>query len=768
MRDRKSDLTAKRLEISGIVQGVGFRPFVFQLAKENRLCGEIANTADGVSIFVEGAPQDIALFCQTIPMKKPPLARITHMAITEEIVRGYSDFSIASSKGHGDLKSALISPDVSICEDCLSELFDPVNRRFHYPFINCTNCGPRYTIIDGIPYDRACTSMKSFHMCPECQAEYDNPLDRRFHAQPNACFRCGPMVSLYTDQGKPVETDHPIEKTVALLKAGKIVAVKGLGGFHLAVDAENNNAVAGLRKKKNREEKPFALMARDLETIREFAELDLDEEKALLSPARPIVIVQKKRHSSIARLTAPGNRYLGVMLPYTPLHHLLLSHHFSALVMTSGNQSEEPICIENQDAFQKLGGIADYFLIHNREIYLRSDDSIVRVIHHTARQVRRSRGYVPVPIFLGTPTAEVLACGAELKNTICLTRGDQAFLSQHIGDLENPSSEAFFQQTIRHMERILDIHPAVIAHDLHPGYLSTAYATARTDKIRIGVQHHHAHVAACMAENKTREPVIGLAFDGTGYGPDHTVWGGEILLADLKQFDRTAHLSYIPMPGSTAAIREPWRMGMSYLLDSFGETCREFNLPMFQAIDHSKIDTIVQMVNGGINSPMTSSLGRLFDGIAAIVGLRYRVSFEGQAAMELEMAADNTMEGIYDYAWQEGAPIQISVKSIVQGVVRDVIHHVDQSVICGKFHNTLIQLFAELTETIGKTTGLNRVALTGGVFQNRILFQGLFRVLSKKGFTVLSHSLVPCNDGGISLGQAVIASAKMGDPSTCP
>jgi hydrogenase maturation protein HypF len=767
MQDRKSDLTAKRLEISGIVQGVGFRPFVFQLAGEYSLCGEIANTADGVSIVVEGNSQDIALFCKNISLKKPPLARITHMTVTEETVKGHSDFSIVSSKGHLNLKSALISPDVSICQDCLSELFDPANRRFHYPFINCTNCGPRYTIIDNIPYDRACTSMKHFQMCPECRTEYDDPLNRRFHAQPNACFQCGPMVSLHTDQGKPVETDHPIEETIALLRAGKIIAVKGLGGFHLAVDAENNNAVAGLRKKKNREEKPFALMARDLDKIREFAELDAEEEKVLLSSSRPIVIVKKKRRSSIARLVAPGNRYLGVMLPYTPLHHLLLSHHFLSLVMTSGNKSEEPICIDNHDAFQRLSGIADYFLIHNREIYLRSDDSIVRVIHHTARQIRRSRGYVPVPIFLGTQTENVLACGAELKNTICLTRGNQAFLSQHIGDLENPSTEAFFQQTIQHMERILDIHPAVIAHDLHPGYRSTTYADSRKDKIRIGVQHHHAHVASCMAENKTQEPVIGLAFDGTGYGPDHTVWGGEILLADLKTFDRAAHLSYIPMPGSTTAIREPWRIGISYLLDSFGESCREFNLPVFQAIDHSKIDTIVHMVNNRINSPMTSSLGRLFDGIAAIIGLRYRVSFEGQAAMELEMAADDSTEGVYDYAWQEGTPIQISVKSIVQGVVRDVVNHVDQSVICGKFHNTLIHLFAELSETIGKTTGLKQVALTGGVFQNRILFQGLFRALSKKGFTVLSHSLIPCNDGGISLGQAVIASAKMGDPSIC-
>ncbi|MBA4367151.1 MAG: carbamoyltransferase HypF [Desulfobacterium sp.] len=763
MRDKKSDHVAKRLKINGIVQGVGFRPFIFQLAVGNRLCGKIENTADGVSIFVEGTPENIESFCQTIPVKKPPIAQITHMFISDAPVKGYSNFSIGSSKGHQKLKSTLISPDVSICDDCLSELFNPANRRFHYPFINCTNCGPRYTIIEHIPYDRPYTSMKHFQMCPECQEEYDDPLDRRFHAQPNACFRCGPMVSLHTDKGEKVETGNPIQKTIELLKAGKIIAIKGLGGFHLAVDAENNNAVANLRRKKYREEKPLALMAHDIEKLKEFAELNAEEEKVLLSPARPIAIVKKRRRSSIAKLVAPGNQYLGVMLPYTPLHYLLLSHYFLALVMTSGNKSEEPISINNQDAFQKLGTIADFFLIHNRDIYLRSDDSIVRVANQTTLQIRRSRGYVPVPIFLGSKTEEVLACGAELKNTICLTRGNQAFLSQHIGDMENPSTEAFFIKTITHMQQVLDIHPDVIAHDLHPDYLSTAYAAAQKNKQKIGVQHHHAHIVSCMAENKIQEPVIGLAFDGTGYGTDGTIWGGEVLLVDPGKFDRIAHLSYVPMPGSTAAIREPWRMGISYLLDSFGEAFREFNLPMFQAIDDQKINTITQMVAGRINAPMTSSLGRLFDGIAAIAGLRYRVSFEGQAAMEMEMTADGSIEEFYEYSWQEGTPFQINVKPIVQGVVRDVINHISQPVICGKFHNTLIHLFTELSEVIRKTTGLNRIVLSGGVFQNQILLKGFSRSLSGKGFEVLSHSMVPCNDGGISLGQAIIASARIGD-----
>ncbi|RPJ82482.1 MAG: carbamoyltransferase HypF, partial [Deltaproteobacteria bacterium] len=740
MRDKKSDRVAKKVKINGIVQGVGFRPFIFQLAAGNRLCGKIENTADGVSIFVEGAPENIESFCRTIPVKKPPIAQITHMFISDEPVRGYSTFSIQSSKGHQELKSTLISPDISICNDCLSELFDPANRRFHYPFINCTNCGPRYTIIDHIPYDRPYTAMKHFQMCPECQEEYDDPLDRRFHAQPNACFRCGPMVSLHTDKGEKIEAENPIQKTIELLKAGKIIAIKGLGGFHLAVDAENNNAIARLRRKKYREEKPLALMAHDIEKIKEFAELDAEEEKVLLSPARPIVIVKKRPRSSIAKLVAPENQYLGVMLPYTPLHYLLLSHHFSALVMTSGNKSEEPISISNQDAFQKLGAMADFFLIHNRDIYLRSDDSIVRVANQTTLQVRRSRGYVPVPIFLGSRTEEVLACGAELKNTICLTRGNQAFLSQHIGDMENPSTEAFFLKTITHMQQILDIHPSVIAHDLHPDYLSTVYAAAQKNKQKIGVQHHHAHIVSCMAENKIEEPVIGLAFDGTGYGTDGAIWGGEVLLADPGKFDRIAHLSYIPMPGSTAAIREPWRMGISYLLDSFGETFREFNLPMFQVIEDSKINTIARMVSNRINAPMTSSLGRLFDGIAAIIGLRYRVSFEGQAAMEMEMTADQSIEEIYEYSWLEGSPFQIDIKPIVQGVVRDVINHISQPAICGKFHNTLIHLFTELSGVIREKNGLNRIALSGGVFQNQILFKGFSRSLAGKGFEVLRHS----------------------------
>jgi hydrogenase maturation protein HypF len=763
MRDRKSDHVAKGLKINGIVQGVGFRPFIFQLAAENNLCGEISNTSEGVSIFIQGTPRDVEAFCQSIPLKKPPLAQLTHINTFEESVRWYTDFQIVSSKGHQNRKATLISPDVSICDDCLTELFDPTDRRFHYPFINCTNCGPRYTIINNIPYDRPYTSMKNFQMCPECQEEYDNPLDRRFHAQPNACAQCGPMVSLYTSNGKKIEDTDPIQKTVELLKAGKIVAIKGLGGFHLAVDAENNNAVTNLRRKKIREEKPFALMAHDLGKIREFAQMNVAEEEALLSPARPIVIVKKKRNHSIGRQVAPGNRYLGVMLPYTPLHYLLLSNNFLALVMTSGNKSEEPISIDNQDAFQKLGKIADYFLIHNRDIYLRSDDSIVRVTNHTIRQIRRSRGYVPVPVFLGSKTPEVLACGAELKNTICLTRKNQAFISQHIGDLENPSSEAFFKKTIKHMKQILDIDPAIIAHDLHPNYLSTAYAIAQKDITKIGVQHHHAHIVSCMAENKIQDPVIGLAFDGAGYGPDGTVWGGEILIAEPGRFDRAAHLSYHPMPGSAAAIKEPWRMGISYLLDSYGEAYRELKLPMFQVIDDQKIDIIAQMATKNINSPMTSSLGRLFDGVAAIIGLKYQVSFEGQAAMELEMAADESIKEAYEYAWLEGTVFQIDTKPIIQGVVKDTINHIDPSVICGKFHNTLIQMFTELSKIIGKITGLNRIVLSGGVFQNQILSKGLFRSLEKKGFEVLTHSIVPCNDGGISLGQAIAAAAIIGD-----
>jgi len=755
----EQSVVALKLTIKGIVQGVGFRPFVHQLASRYGLNGEVANTSSGVDIHVEGSDENVRTFVKELVEKSPPLAHITEVSSSHEPVRNYDRFVIQPSKSQGP-RWTLISPDVAICEDCLSELFDPEDRRYQYPFINCTNCGPRYTIIDDIPYDRPKTSMKHFTMCPECQKEYDDPANRRFHAQPNCCAECGPTVALYDSRRVRVLARDPIKKAAELLKQGYIVAIKGLGGFHLAVDAENTSAVTRLRKKNTGEEKPLAVMSYDLARIRRYAHIDPAEEAILSSSRRPIVLIKKREPNPLSPQISPRNKNFGAMLPYTPLHYLLLSNDFTALVMTSGNLSEEPIVIHNNEAFTRLGNIADYFLIHNRDIYLRCDDSIVRRVRGSTRLIRRSRGYVPVPVFLREKVPQILACGAELKNTICLTKGKNAFVSQHIGDLKDLETCRFFELTIRHMERILNIHPKIIAHDLHPDYLSTRYAQEQEGAKKIPVQHHHAHIVSCMAENKLDGPVLGLSFDGTGYGTDGSIWGGEVLIAEEDGFKRAAHIAYLPMPGGAAAIKEPWRMAISYLYETFGESFLELRLPLFWKVEKEKIKTICQMISRGINSPQTSSLGRLFDGVAAIVGIRNKVAYEGQAAVELEMAAGGTTEKCYEYTWQQKKGVyEILFQPIISGVVRDAEKRLHASEISSKFHATLIQLFSDLCSVLREDTGLNRVVLSGGVFQNAIMLGSLTEALGKKGFEIFSHSLVPTNDGGISLGQAVVAAA---------
>ena len=752
-------LEAREVAINGIVQGVGFRPFVFQLARRHGLYGEVANNADGVWIHVQGAGPVLDRFVDEIPRACPPLARVLRIDQRPCPLGDYSDFAITASRA-GAGHTVLISPDVSVCDDCLAELFDPDDRRYRYPFINCTNCGPRYTIIDDIPYDRPYTSMRHFPMCPRCQGEYDDPSDRRFHAQPNACPVCGPRVALHGAGGQALACEDPIAEAAGLIRQGKVVAVKGLGGFHLAADAENDAAVDRLRQRKRREEKPFALMAANLDRVRGFAEIGDAEEALLTSIQRPIVLLGRKEGAGIrvADKVAPNNRYFGVMLPYTPLHHLLLDHGFAALVMTSANLSEEPICIDNQEAFDRLAGIADAFLVHDREIYLRSDDSIVRHSGGSVRQIRRSRGFVPVPVFLRHSQPPVLACGAELKNTVCLTRSDRAFLSQHIGDLENTAALEFFELTVAHMQRILDATPEIVACDLHPDYLSTRYART-LDLPRVEVQHHHAHIAACLAENHADGPVIGLAFDGTGLGPDGTVWGGEVLLADCRGFRRVAHLETLPMPGSAAAIREPWRMAVSALQRVYGEGVADMDLALVRRLDPQPLRVVAQMAKSGLNSPATSSLGRLFDAVAALCGIRDRVSFEGQAAMELEMAAAGQDCGVYDFRWTDGADRSILLAPIISGVVDDLRRHRPLAEISRRFHDTLIALFAQLCVQLRTEHGLDRVALSGGVFQNVLLLEGMTAALEREGFAVLTHRLVPANDGGLSLGQAVVAAA---------
>jgi hydrogenase maturation protein HypF len=642
-------------------------------------------------------------------------------------------------------------------------MLDPQDRRFRYPFINCTNCGPRYTIIDDIPYDRPQTSMKHFRMCALCQSEYDNPENRRFHAQPNACPVCGPHLQLLNGEGTPLDVAEPVREVVSWLHLGRIVAIKGLGGFHLAVDAANEQAVQRLRQRKHREEKPFALMARDIDAIRRFACLDAEEIDVLSSPQRPILLLQKQAHHSIAPTVAPNNRYFGVMLPYAPLHYLILEGDFTALVMTSANLSEEPIVIANHEAVERLRGIADGFLVHNRDILLRCDDSIVRKTAGTARFMRRARGYVPTPVFLSHAPIPVIACGAELKNTICLTKKDRAFVSQHIGDLENLATYDAYQSTIHHLQHILDVQPQAMACDMHPDYLSTRYAQEQQDLPVVQVQHHHAHIVSGMAENHLDNQVIGLAFDGTGYGTDGTIWGGEVLVVEKARFERAAYLEPLPMPGGAAAIKAPWRMAVSYLIQAFGQGFRDLDIDFMATVDPDQTAMLAAMIEKGVNAPLTSSMGRLFDGVAALVGLRHTVAFEGQAAMELEMAAEPDDAGGYDVFWQPADSIRIPTGPIIQGVVADLQRGTEPALISRKFHTTLVRLFTDLCVYLRRETALDQVVLSGGSFQNAILTEELTRSLSAAGLNVYTHRLVPPNDGGIALGQAVAAGAMLAE-----
>ncbi|MGD1155238.1 MAG: carbamoyltransferase HypF [Terriglobia bacterium] len=754
----------KAIEIAGIVQGVGFRPYIYRLATETNLTGFITNTEAGVCIEVEGPPEAVAIFLSRLPKEVPPLARITNITVTDRPSNHDEEFRILPSRA-GEERRVLISPDVAICEDCLRELLNPTDRRFRYPFINCTNCGPRYTIVHDIPYDRAKTSMAVFLMCPDCQHEYDDPSDRRFHAQPNACWNCGPRVELWDGEGRRIESSDPISPAVEVLAAGEIVAVKGLGGFHLAVDAMNEAAVARLRERKRRVEKPFAIMAENLECVAEFCELDDDSRNLLQTPAHPIVLLQKKPAQRIAVSVAPFNRDLGVFLPYTPLHHLLFAEkRFPALVMTSGNISEEPIAIDNREAVDRLRGIADCFLVHNREILLRCDDSVVRIEGRRPRQVRRSRGYVPVPVFLKEKLPPVLAVGGELKNTVCLTRGREAFLSQHIGDLENLESYRFFESTVAGLERILEVEPKLLAYDLHPDYFSTRWALAKEGIDRVGVQHHHAHIASCMAENHLEGSVIGLALDGTGYGLDGNVWGGEVLVADYRDFQRLAHLDYVSMPGGSAAIVEPRRMAISYLHHHFGRDFWGLDIPFTRRLDRRRTETLLRLIERGVNSPLTSSCGRLFDAVAALAGVREQVNYEAQAAIELEAALEGGSEDIgYPFAIRDASGgWAIDTRPLFLALVQDLREGVPAGIISRRFHLGFVDVLVRAAEMVRGRAGLDRVCLSGGSFQNIFLLEHTSKRLEAEGFQVFTHADVPCGDGGLSLGQALVAAHRRG------
>jgi hydrogenase maturation protein HypF len=749
----------KEIQVSGIVQGVGFRPYVYRLALDRNLCGSISNTPTGVTIEIQGPPDLVEDFVSRLPTEAPALAEITHMSVREMACLADRCFEILPSNT-GEHATALISPDVAVCDDCLGELFDARDRRHLYPFINCTNCGPRFTIMRDIPYDRASTSMSVFPMCDRCRAEYEDPQNRRFHAQPNACWDCGPQLEFWNAQGSPMKVLAPIEAAAQRLQLGEILAIKGLGGFHLAVDATNSAAVDRLRQRKRRIEKPFAVMVPDLEAAGRLCKIDAESEKLLNSRQRPIALLPKLDVTAIAEAVAPNQRDLGLFLPYTPLHHLLFAvGEFRALVMTSGNLSEEPIATGNREAVNRLGGVADFFLVHDREVLVRCDDSVVRPSAGRLRQIRRSRGYVPAPVRLHKELPQILAVGGELKNTICLTRRNLAFLSQHIGDLENTESFGFFTDTVAYLSRILEIEPQVIAHDLHPDYLSTKWAMAQRGPRLVAVQHHHAHIAACMAENRIDGPVIGLALDGTGYGTDGQIWGGEALFARYASFERAAHFAYVALPGGSAAIRQPWRMAASYLAHAFGDDFLGLDIPFVRGLGRAKGELILRMITRQVNSPLTSSCGRLFDGVAALIGIRQEVSYEAQAAIELEMSARSSAEtGGYPFLIRRHDKCwQIDTSPLFGAIVEDLRRNLCAETISRRFHNGLVEALVQLACLLREDSSINRICLSGGTFNNLLLFEASVEKLESRGFDVFTHSEVPAGDGGLSLGQAAVA-----------
>jgi hydrogenase maturation protein HypF len=751
-----------RISAKGVVQGVGFRPFVYGLAKHHNLNGWVCNTSEDVQIEVEGEKKTLDLFISDLEHKAPPLARIENISVSFGPPAGYQDFEIRHSVALPG-KYQLVSPDIATCRACMDDVSTPGNRRFHYPFTNCTNCGPRFTIIKDIPYDRPLTTMSVFQMCPACRLEYEDPLDRRFHAQPNACPACGPRLQLTDNTGKPVDCGDIIVKTAELLKEGRIVAIKGLGGFLLACNAENPAAVALLRRRKIRPSKPFAVMVRDIGQARRHCETDEAEERLLESPQSPIVLLKWRPASSICKEVGPGLKYLGLMLPYTPMHHLILRETDLPLVMTSGNISEEPIAGENAEALRRLGHIADFFLLHNRDIYSTYDDSVAMVVDDTPQLIRRARGYAPFPIHLNFVSPQILACGAEEKNTFCLTRDNHAFVSQHIGDMENLETLEHYERTVELYKGLFRIQPGIIAYDMHPEYLPTKYALEQIEKTGIRgvpVQHHHAHIVSCLADAGVDGPAIGLAFDGTGYGSDGKIWGGEFLIADYKSFKRVGQLEYLPLPGGAAAIRKPSRIALSYILSLLGDNALDGRLGFLNGIDPLEIDLVRKQIGAGINSPLTSSMGRLFDAVSAMAGIRSSIDYEAQAAIEMEMKAyEATGEGghyPYGIAGDAGYHI-ILLHELVATILNDLLRGCSPSIVGMRFHNTIAVMSRDICLRIKESTGMNTVALSGGCFQNRLLLRKITAGLKSAGFNVLTHSQVPCNDGGVSLGQAVIA-----------
>jgi len=747
------------VKIRGIVQGVGFRPFIYHLAKHYDLKGWVLNSSNGVEIKVTGNPDSLKSFLDEIKQNPPSLARIDTFETNQETNQDFINFEIRMSESK-EGEFIPVSPDICTCDECLQELVNPADRRYRYPFINCTNCGPRFTIIQDIPYDRPLTTMSEFEMCEDCKKEYDDPENRRFHAQPIACPKCGPHISLSIQNTEVAENDDALRLARNCIKKGEILAIKGLGGYHLVCNATDSEAVKKLRNRKKRSDKPFALMAYSLEQVSKYCEISVEEKILLESMERPIVLLEKKNDSDIVFDVAPGQRSLGIMLPYTPLHYLLLEPEIGfpdLLVMTSGNMSDEPIAYQNDEAEIRINSIADSFLKHNRQIQMRVDDSVTRIINDGPYILRRSRGYAPNSFPFPYPNPSILATGAELKNTFCLTRENLAFLSHHIGDLENLETYSAFEESISHFEKLFRIDPKIIACDLHPNYLATRYGIARAEKENkklLLIQHHHAHLAACIAENRPllKNPIIGLCFDGTGLGTDQAIWGGEALIGNLSQYNRRFHLKYVPLPGGDISIRIPARMALTNLWANNIEWDTVFP-PSLDLCFEEKTALRIQLTKG-INSPPTSSMGRLFDAVASFIGVRHRVNYEGQAAIEMESMVDSS---ILDYYSFDLVNDLIDPAPLWNQLVLDFLANIPPFVMASKFHNSISQLCLTLCQVINKETGITTVALSGGVWQNKELITKTISLLQKNKFEVLWHSKIPTNDGGIAFGQACIA-----------
>ncbi|MBA4372959.1 MAG: carbamoyltransferase HypF [Thermodesulfovibrio sp.] len=771
-----------RISVKGIVQGVGFRPFVYNLATGMGLSGYVTNTAEGVEIAVEGPV--LGAFVDRLRSEAPPLARILAVDISFAEPAGFSNFEIRESTGVGQF--TLVSPDVAVCDDCRKELFDPADRRYLYPFINCTNCGPRYSITRSVPYDRPNTTMAVFSMCGRCLDEYHDTGDRRFHAQPNACPDCGPRVSLANSEGVVIDADVPLLRTVDLLKQGKILAIRGLGGFHLACDAGNRDAVETLRLRKRRNNKPFALMAADIAAIRKFCEVSDEEEALLSSSSRPIVLLRKKGDCRLPEPVSPNNAYVGFMLPYTPLHYLLFnrtdcwqagrlagwrasgmdSASFDALVMTSGNIAEEPLVTDNQEALEKLAGLADAFLLHDRDIFMRVDDSVVRVGRQQGSAatvfIRRSRGYVPDPIVLKDEGPEVMGCGADLKNTFALTKGSYAVVSQHIGDMENYETLKFYEETLRNLKAVYRAEPVALAHDLHPGYLSTRWALQQPQKL-YGIQHHYAHIGSVMAERGITEKVLGIAFDGNGYGTDGNLWGGEFLIADVAGFKRAGHLSYLPLPGGERAIAEPWRIAVGQISKAVGNEVWDYlaKTGFVGRYGEEQLSAILKISDNRAFSPLSSGAGRIFDAVAALMGVCDRNTFEGETAISLEALVLGGNDDTY--------PVDIGLREMLEidfcmtflAIMDDLERKTDLRLIATKFHNTVAAAILNVAVKLSSITNINKAVLSGGVFQNSYLLGRVLEGLAAEKIVAYTNELVPCNDAGISLGQAYIIRERM-------